>query len=112
MVRHSLKWFLPLFLAGAFTATPSAFAQGANDLGQATRRQNQGELRYQRQRLKQSGKNVRAEARQYKHPAPPKAERHRMRKVQQHTDRENPNLKLARKQSRSRRTAHHPIRKK
>jgi len=35
-----------------------------------------------------------------------------MRKVQQHTDRENPNLKLARKQSRSRRTAHHPIRKK
>ncbi|HVB29218.1 MAG TPA: hypothetical protein VNG91_05340 [Terriglobia bacterium] len=118
MSRKTLKWLLPLFLAGAFMATSPVFVhgQGGNQVARASskadRRQHSGELRYQRQRIKESGKSVRAEARLSGHPgAPPKAERHHVSKAHQHSIRQTPNLRHARKQNRSHRTVHRQVQK-
>ncbi|HVB29837.1 MAG TPA: hypothetical protein VNG91_08510 [Terriglobia bacterium] len=116
MIQKNPRWLLPLFLAGAFMAAPVAFAHGnkahqsLSASAKKDRRQHNGELLYQRQRVKASGKSVRAEARQSGHRnMAPKAEQHHVSKAHQHSFRQTPNLRSARKQSRRRRTVHHPV---
>jgi len=116
MIRNPFKWLLPLFLAGAFMAAPAVYVQGQGtdpslaSSSKADRHRHSGELRYQHQRVKQSGKSVRAEALQSGHRSmAPKGERHHVSKDHQHPIRQTPNLRSARKQSRSRRTVHHPV---
>ncbi len=116
MTRNPFKWLLPLFLAGAFLAAPAVFVQGQGtdpslaSSSKADRHRHNGELRYQRQRVKQSGKRVRAEALQSGHRnMAPKGEQHHVSKAHKHSIRQTSNLRSARKQSRRRRTVHHPV---
>ncbi len=60
------------------------------------------EVQSQRSRLKQSRKTTRAEARSAHHANAPKAGRHSVRKVQRKASPQNPELRQARRQNRSR----------
>ncbi len=112
MIRKNRRRILPFVLAGLFLAVPALFAKGAGPSpsthNKAESRQERRELRYQHRRIKQSRQRIRAEARQFKHSTPPKVKRHQARKVQRHSKSQNPNLRRARKQNRSR-TVHHHI---
>ena len=118
MTRKTLRWLMPVVLAGSFMAASAVFAHGKGGKQSAPAskkvksRQHRRELRYQRRRIKQSRKRVRAEARQYGHSTPPKVERHQMTKVQRHSIRQSPNLRRARKQARRRRAVRHPAKMK
>ncbi len=111
-MEKTFKWLLPALLAGLLVTVPSVFAwgQGANQAGphkkiSGVHRQ---EMKSQRQRLKQSGKSIHAEALQStQHAKPPKAGRHEVRKAQRNPGLKSPNLQRARKQNRSRQKVEH-----
>jgi len=110
-MRKTFRWLLQAVLAGLFITMPGFIVhaygknQAASSSKKAEAQQHRSELQSQRRRIKHSRQSVRARARQSAHHAtPPKAGRHKMRKVQRHSP--NPNLTRAREQNRSRRPTH------
>ncbi len=112
MIQKSRRRILSFVLAGLFLVVPAVFAKGEGPSprgrNKVENRQERRELRYQRRRIKQNRQRLRAEARQNGHSTPPKVKRHQVRKIQRHSRSQNPNLRRARKQNRSR-TAHRHI---
>ena len=110
-LKKTFKWLLPALLAGLSVTAPSIFAwgQGANQASSAKKinAAHRQELRAQHQRLKQSGKSIRAEAQSAEHAKPPKAGRHQVKKTQHNPSLQSPNLQRARKQNRSRQKVEH-----
>jgi len=110
-MRRTFRWLLPTLLAGLFLAAPSIIARGLgpNPAGPSKKKIkgiHHQEVQSQRRRLKQSRKSTRAEARSAHHDKPPKAGRHPMRKVQRKANPQNPELRNARQQNRSRKKNH------
>jgi hypothetical protein len=110
-MRKTFRWLLQAVLAGLFITMPGFIvnAHGKNQTASSSKKakaqQHRSELQAQRRRIKQSRQSVRARARQSPHRGtPPKAGRHKMRKVQRHST--SPNLTRARKQNKSRQPTH------
>ena len=112
-MKTNFRWLIRAGLAGLLVASAAVLAIGQTGNPAATTKkkmsaQHRQEVKDQKNRIKQSRRDVRAEVRLTDHHAsPPKATRHKMVKVQRHTGKENPNLRSARKESRSRRVKHH-----
>ena len=110
-MRRTFRRLLPALMAGLFLAAPSIIArgQGANPPGPASKKikgLHREEVKAQRRRLKQTRKSTRAEARSAVHSKAPKAVRHPVRKVRRNANPNNPALRQARQQSRSRKKSH------
>lgn len=107
-MHRTLRWLLPTILAGLLMASPSIIARGAapNPSGPGKKKIkgiHHQEVQSQRSRLKQSRKNTRAEALQSGHGGiAPKGGRHSVRRVQRKASPQNPELRHARGQNRSR----------
>ena len=106
-MRRTFRWLLPTLLAGLFLAAPSIIARGLGPNPAAPGKKkikgiHHQEVQSQRSRLKQSRKTTRAEARSAHHANAPKAGRHSVRKVQRKASPQNPELRQARRQNRSR----------
>jgi hypothetical protein len=110
-VKRTFKWLWLGLLAGLFVTAPSVFAWGqeANQASSAKKinAAHRQEVKAQHQRLKQSGKDVRAEALSAEHAKPPKATRHQVSKAQQNPSLKSANLQHARKENRSRQKVKH-----
>lgn len=111
-MKRTFKWLMPALLAGLFMTAPSVFAweQGANQAVPSKKINgiHREEVKSQHQRLKQSGKSIRAEALQSAdHAKPPKAGQHQVRKIQHSPALQSPNLQRARKQNRGRQKVEH-----
>lgn len=106
-MRRTFRWLLPTLLAGLFLPAPSILARGLgpNHAGPGNKKIkgiHHQEVQSQRSRLKQSRKSTRAEARSADHGKAPKAGRHSVRQVQRKASPQNPELRHARRQNRSR----------
>ena len=112
-MKTNFRWLIRAGLVGLLISSAAVLAIGQTGNPAATTKkkmsaQHRQEVKDQKNRIKQSRRDVRAEVRLTDHHAsPPKATRHKMVKVQRHTGKENPNLRSARKESRSRRVKHH-----
>jgi len=96
-----------MLLAGLFMAPLSIIARGPapNPSGPGKKKIkgiHHQEVQSQRSRLKQGRKNTRAEAQSAHHGKAPKAGRHSVRQVQRKASPQNPELRHARRQNRSR----------
>lgn len=109
-MRRIFEWLLPALLAGLVMAAPSTITRGsqAGPGSKKIKGVHREEMQSQRSRLKQSRKSIRAEARSSHHDKAPKAGRHTMRKVQRNASPQNPELRGARRQNRSRKKNPHP----
>lgn len=107
-MSRTFKRFWPMLVAGLFMTAPSIFVhgQGPNQTKSASKKikgAHRQEVQAQRQRLKHTRKEIRAEALQSgHHAAPPKPVRHRVIKAQRNPSLQSSNLKGARKHSRKR----------
>ena len=105
-MKKTFKWLLPALMAGLCVTAPSIFAwgQGANQASSTKKinAEHHQEVKAQHQRLKQSGKDIRAEALSAEHSKPPKAGQHQVKKTQHNPSLQSHNLQHARKENRSR----------
>lgn len=115
-MKRSFRWIICMALAGLFmvpaaVVTPCQDGNPAAASSKAVKEQHRRELHDQRRRIKQSRQDVRAEVRESGPRAkPPKAERHQTRKVRNQAKSQNPNLRRAQKDNRSRRPARPQVR--
>lgn len=115
-MKPSFRWIMCMVLAGLFMVPAAVIApcQDGNPAAassKAVKEQHRRELRDQRHRIKQRRQDMRAEVRRSDpHAKPPKAERHQTRKVQNQSKSQNPNLRRAQKDNRSRRPARPQVR--
>ena len=111
-MKRTFKWLWSALMAGLFVTEASVLVWGQGASQAAPSKKISGihreEVNSQHQRLKQSGKNIRAEAlHPPQHAKPPKAGRHQVRKVQHNPSLQSPNLQHARKENRSRQKVEH-----
>lgn len=108
-MRRIFSLLLPCLLAGLIIAATSTTTRGSQT-GPPSKKikgVHGQEAQSQRSRLKQSRKSTRAEARSVHHARAPKAGRHTVRKVQHNANPQNPELRGARRQNRSRKKSPH-----
>lgn len=102
MSRKIFRCILSVVVAGFFMAASTTFAQsnGGGKSGNAHKKAendyHQGDMLFQRQRMKESRKSVRSETRLYEHAKPPKAPKHKLAKTQRH---QTPKLRRANKKA-------------
>jgi hypothetical protein len=112
LMKRIFRWLMYMVLPGLFMVSAAVIApcQDGNPAAASSKtvnEQHRRELQDQRHRIKQSRRDVRAEARQSgQHATAPKAERHQTRKVRNQSKSQNPNLRHAQKDNRKRRPAH------
>lgn len=108
-MRRIFRWLLPALLAGLVMAAPSTNTRGSQEAPPSKKIKgvHHQEVQAQRSRLKQSRKSIRADARSSHHDRAPIAGRHTMRKVQHNASPQNPELRGARRQNRSRKKNPH-----
>lgn len=104
MSRKTLRRIFAVITTSFFIAAFAIVAQGharrpkgLSSHGKSKDHQHLGDLLYQRQRIKKNRKSVTTKSRMNTHTKPPKAPRHRMRKVHLHQ-----NLKLRHAQKKAR----------
>lgn len=109
-MHRIFRWFLPALVAVLVMIAPSTITRGSQTGSPSKKIQgaHRQEVQSQRSRLKQSRKSTRAEARSIHHASAPKAGRHTVRKVQHNASPQNPELRGARRQNRSRKKNPHP----
>ena len=114
-MKSSFRWLMCMVVAGVFMASaavivPCQDGNLAAASSKAVKEQHRRQVQDQRHRLKQRRQDLRAEVRQSGHAKPPKAERHQTRKVRNQSKSQNPNLRRAQKDNRSRRPARPQVR--
>ena len=114
-MKSSFRWLMCMVVAGVFMASaavivPCQDGNLAAASSKAVKEQHRRQVQDQRHRLKQRRQDLRAEVLQSGHAKPPKAELHQTRKVRNQSKSQNPNLRRAQKDNRSRRPARPQVR--
>jgi len=104
MMRNTLKWLLPVVLAGTFMAAPAAFALGQYGVApvrnRVDRRQDRRALRRQGRRIVRQRRRLHYDAQRYGARSPQaRIDRHQLRHTQRRFKRQARDLRHDRRQA-------------